>query len=92
MSGLNILSVSLLHSALTTRPRYLAGKGEEHWIKKTQTYTTILLLHYYFENQKQYCKFTNSNYINTSLLQNYTEYVLHMNGNAFGLQEIASNG
>ena len=32
--SLPVLSVSLLHSALTSRPRYLAGKGEELWIKK----------------------------------------------------------
>ena len=37
---LTILSVSLLHTALTSHPSYLAGKGEEHRIKKTQTYTT----------------------------------------------------
>ena len=38
---LPILSVSLLHSsALTSGPSHLAGKGEEHWHQKTQTYTT----------------------------------------------------
>ena len=33
-------SVSLLHTALTSRPSYLAGKGEERRIEKTQTYTS----------------------------------------------------
>ena len=37
---ITILSVSLLHSALMSRPSYLAGKGEELRIQKTQTYTT----------------------------------------------------
>ena len=40
---LSILSVSLLHSAVTSHPSYLAGKGEELWIQKTQTYTTLVL-------------------------------------------------
>ena len=31
---LSILSVSLLHSALTSHPSYLAGKGEDLRIKK----------------------------------------------------------
>ena len=39
---LSILSVSLLHLAVTSCPSYLAGKGEQHRIKK-QTYTTTLL-------------------------------------------------
>ena len=38
---LPILSVSLLHTALTSRPSYLAGKGAERRIGKTQTYTTV---------------------------------------------------
>ena len=38
---LPILSVSLLHTALTSQPGYLAGKGEERQIEKTQTYTTL---------------------------------------------------
>ena len=37
----SILSVSLLHSAVTSRPSYLAGKGAELWIQKAQTYTTM---------------------------------------------------
>ena len=37
---LSILSVSLLHSTVTSRPSYLAGKGEKLRNKKTQTYTT----------------------------------------------------
>ena len=37
-----ILSVPLLHSALTSRPSVIAGKGEELWIEKTQTLTTGL--------------------------------------------------
>ena len=41
--SLPILSVSLLHSALTSRPSYLAGKGEELRIQKTKTYTTLTL-------------------------------------------------
>ena len=31
---LSIFSVSLLHSAVTSRPIFLAGKGEKHGIKK----------------------------------------------------------
>ena len=42
--SLPILSVSLLHTALTSRPRFLAGEGEERRIKKTQTYTTVRLV------------------------------------------------
>ena len=38
--SLPILSVSLLHTALTSRLSYLGGKGAEHRIEKTQTYTT----------------------------------------------------
>ena len=38
---LPILYVSLLHTALTSRPRFLAGKGAERQIEKTQTYTTV---------------------------------------------------
>ena len=38
--SLPILSVSLLHTALTSHPRFLAGKGAERQIEKTQTYTT----------------------------------------------------
>ena len=38
---LPILSVFLLHSPLTSHPSCLAGKGEEHLIQKTQTYTTV---------------------------------------------------
>ena len=41
---LPILSVSFLHSALTLRPSYLAGKGEELRQQKTQTYTTDIIL------------------------------------------------
>ena len=33
-------AVSLLHTALTSLPSYLAGKGVERWIEITQTYTT----------------------------------------------------
>ena len=35
---------TLLHSALTSRPWYLAGKGEGLGIQKTQTYTTLVPL------------------------------------------------
>ena len=38
----NTLSVSLLHSTLTSRPSYLARKGAALCIQKTQTYTTIV--------------------------------------------------
>ena len=41
---LSILSVSLLHSSVTSRPSYLARKGEELWIKKTQTFTTVIVI------------------------------------------------
>ena len=37
---LSILSVSLLHSLWRPLPSYLAGKGKELRIQKTQTYTT----------------------------------------------------
>ena len=37
-----ILSVSLPHTALTSHPNYLAGKGAECRIEKTQTYNTNL--------------------------------------------------
>ena len=37
---LPILSVSLLHTALTSCPSYLAGKGAERQIENIQTYTT----------------------------------------------------
>ena len=40
---LTILSVSLVHSALTSLPSYLAGKGEELRIQKTKTYSTLTL-------------------------------------------------
>ena len=40
---LPILSASLLHAALTSRPSYLAGKRAERQIEKTQTYTTTML-------------------------------------------------
>ena len=39
----SILSVSLLHYAVTSCPSYLAGKGEELWIQKIKTYTTVVL-------------------------------------------------
>ena len=38
---LTILSVFLLHSAVMSHPSYLAGKGEELRIQKTQTYNTF---------------------------------------------------
>ena len=41
---LTILSIFLLYSALTSRPSYLAWKGEEHLIQKTQTYNTPSVL------------------------------------------------
>ena len=37
----SLSSLSLLHSAVTSCPSYLAGKGEELQIQKTQTYTTV---------------------------------------------------
>ena len=40
---LPILSVSLLHTALMSRPSYLAGKGAESQIEKIQTYTNEFL-------------------------------------------------
>ena len=33
----------LVHTALMSRPSYLAGKGAEHQIEKTQTYTTYMV-------------------------------------------------
>ena len=39
-------SVSLLHTALTSRPSYIAGKGAERQIEKTKTYATVYLWHH----------------------------------------------
>ena len=41
---LSILSVSFLHSAVTSCPSYLAGKREEHRIKKTDFYNYTFIV------------------------------------------------
>ena len=45
--------------AVTSRSSYLARKGEEHWSKKTQTYTTPATYYetmvYYQNTDKQLC-------------------------------------
>ena len=46
--SLPILSVSLLHSAMTSHPSCLAGKGEELRTYKNQTLTTIPRSHSFF--------------------------------------------